>query len=237
MTAVEFFRGASASTYHARELPSDPRPHVWVFDPACPALVLGSTQSESLVDESAARSRGIEVVRRRSGGGMVLLMPGEMIWIDVLVPRRHHLWRVDIGTAPVWLGESLAGTLTRSGRCGEGIHVHTGAMQTSQWSGLVCFAGRGPGEVFAADGSKIVGISQRRTSDWVRFQCIVSLRWNPETLVALLAPPRPEVLDIATFGASISAGGSVDDERLREDLVGELVTVLDVTGEPMLRPR
>jgi len=34
-----------------------------------PAVVLGSTQAESLVDLRRAGARGIEVVRRRSGGG------------------------------------------------------------------------------------------------------------------------------------------------------------------------
>lgn len=237
MTSVESFCGASASEYHAREMPTDPRACVWVFEPAYPTLVLGSTQSESLVDEAAARSRGIEIARRRSGGGAVLLVPEEMIWIDVLVPRAHRLWRADIGEAPVWLGESLAGTLNRSGIGGEGIQVHAGAMHASRWSALVCFAGRGPGEVFAADGSKIVGISQRRTRDWSRFQCMVSLRWRPETLVALLAPPRPEVVDIATVGASISPDGSIDVDGLRAELVRELVMVLDADGEPSARRR
>jgi hypothetical protein len=39
----------------------------------------------------------------------------------------------------------------------------------------------------------VVGISQRRTRGWARFQCAAYLRWDPGALVALLAPPRPPV--------------------------------------------
>ncbi|HEX6785774.1 MAG TPA: hypothetical protein VF076_01140, partial [Acidimicrobiales bacterium] len=60
------------------------------------------------------------------------------------------------------------------------------------WSPLVCFSGLGPGEVHAG-GRKVVGISQRRTRGWARFQCAAYLRWDPDALVALLAPPRPPV--------------------------------------------
>ena len=39
----------------------------------------------------------------------------------------------------------------------------------------------------------MVGISQRRTRGWARFQCAVYRRWDPAALVALLAEPRPPV--------------------------------------------
>lgn len=235
MTAVEFFAGATAAEYHARDLPADGKARIWIFEPARPALVLGSTQPESVVDVRAARSLGIEIARRRSGGGAVLLAPGETIWIDVLVPRVHGLWRLDIGAAPVWLGESVAATLVRSGLGRRGIHVHTGAMERSPWSTLVCFAGRGPGEVFDVHGSKVLGISQRRTRDWARFQCVVSWRWNPELLTALLSPPRPESSDIDAIGASIANDVSQDIERMRADLIHDVITVLETDGDSSVR--
>ena len=74
----------------------------------------------------------------------------------------------------------------------------------STWSSLICFAGKGPGEVFAADGSKIVGISQRRTRDWARFQCVVSLKWRPELLRELLHEPRPSLSEISRCGSNLT---------------------------------
>ena len=46
----------------------------------------------------------------------------------------------------------------------------------------MCFAGRGPGEVFV-DGAKVVGLAQRRTRAGARFQCAVLRRWEPERLI------------------------------------------------------
>ena len=44
--------------------------------------MLGSTQRDDVVDGEALHLAGLEVVRRRSGGGAVLLVPDEHVWID-----------------------------------------------------------------------------------------------------------------------------------------------------------
>ncbi len=64
------------------------------------------------------------------------------------------------------------------------------------WSDRVCFAGVGPGEVLY-DGTKLVGVSQRRTRSGARFQCVLLHRWRPERLIGLLAPPCPTALELA----------------------------------------
>ena len=48
---------------------------------------------------------GVDVVRRRSGGGVVLLVPGECLWLDVVVPRDDPRWDDDVARAMWWLGE------------------------------------------------------------------------------------------------------------------------------------
>jgi len=229
MTVVETFRGGAAGAYHGRQLPERSCAHVWRFAPAAPALVLGSTQSESLVESIRCAELGIEIVRRRSGGGVVLLAPGQTIWIDVLLPAGHPLWRTDIGESALWLGDAMAETISRFS--GEAYTVHRGAMERSPWSSLVCFAGRGPGEVFDRAGSKVVGISQRRTRGWARFQCVVSRRWNPGLLVDLLRPPRPASQDLAFHGADLD----VDEEDLAMALMDGMVRVLDVGDDSLSR--
>jgi len=62
-------------------------------------------------------------------------------------------------------------------------------MQRSVWSGYVCFAGTGPGEVGGPAG-KVVGISQRRTRAAALFLCGVVLHWDPAAAVAALAVDR-----------------------------------------------
>jgi lipoate-protein ligase A len=143
--------------------------------------VLGSTQREDVVDRDACDRAGVEVVRRRSGGGAVLLDPGAVLWVDVELPRGDALWDDDVGRAAWWVGEAFVAAL------GAGV-VHRGALERGPWGELVCFAGLGPGEV-TIDGAKAVGVSQRRTRAGARFQCAVPRRWEPDRLAALLAVP------------------------------------------------
>jgi lipoate-protein ligase A len=56
--------------FHARALPSDQR--VATFFAESPALVLGSSQRDDSVDRESVARHGIEIVRRRSGGGVLL---------------------------------------------------------------------------------------------------------------------------------------------------------------------
>ena len=99
-------------------------------------------------------------MRRRSGGGAVLVGPGQAVWIDVVVPAGDPLWADDVGRAGWWLGEVWAAALAAAGL--PGGEVWRGAQVRSAWSDRVCFAGLGAGEV-TVGGRKVVGISQRRT--------------------------------------------------------------------------
>jgi lipoate---protein ligase len=180
----EVDRGAGpASAFHARPMPEPVRRSVWVHEVDRAALVLGSTQADGVVDHERARAAGVEVVRRRSGGGAVLLEPGSVLWVDVILPAADPLWDDDVGRAFHWLGEAWASVL---GGLGVPALAHTGPLVRTAWSDLVCFAGLGPGEVTVA-GAKAVGISQRRTRDGARFQCALLLRpWEPRPLLRLL---------------------------------------------------
>ena len=180
---IEVRRGR-AGELHALALPEPIRPMVWSCELERPALVLGSTQRDEVVDRAAAARAGVDVARRRSGGGAVLLVPGEMTWVDVLVPVGHPRWSDDVGRSSWWVGEAWAGALADLG-VGD-VHVHRGPLERGPWSSLVCFAGMGPGEVRAA-GRKVVGISQRRTRAGARFQCLLLHRWDPGALLEVLA--------------------------------------------------
>ena len=226
MTVIEIFRSGTAADFHGRDWPSvsdhdEAEAHIWWFQPSRSAIVLGSTQDFAIVNTAACLEREIDIVRRRSGGGAVLLQPGKTLWIDVVLPSHHSLWRNDIGEAALWIGDTCASTLIKLG-C-ENLSVHRGPMHRSDWSSLVCFAGRGSGEVFDADGSKVVGISQRRTRYWARFQCVVSIQWDPDTLCQILRPPRPSVGEIVDAGSSLT----VDVNSAGVAIIEALTAVLD----------
>ena len=200
--SVERTRG-SAGLHHGRPVPDGAGRSVWVLEVDRPAVVLGSTQPEHDVDHGAAEALGVEVVRRRSGGGAVLLDPGEALWVDVVVPRDDPLWDDDVAVAAEWLGHVWAAALADLG-IGP-AEVHRGGLVRTPLAPVVCFAGTGPGEV-RVEGRKVLGISQRRTRHAARFQCSLPLVWRPGRHVALLAP-----------GIARVAGG-LEPERVVGDL-------------------
>ncbi len=187
---------STAADFHARSVPEPARCEVWWHEVTAPALVLGSTQSADVVDPEACRVAGIEVVRRRSGGGAVLLVPGSVTWIDVIVPAGSPGWATDIHVPMLWLGRHLAEVIDGL-LPGRRTSVHDGALVATEWSSTVCFDGLGAGEVLL-EGRKLVGISQRRTRHAARLQCCWYSRYEPADLVGLLDPAhRPGIADLA----------------------------------------
>ena len=178
---VETIRGTS-SEVHAREVEADPGPTMWVVEPTDRSVVLGSTQSIDDVDRAEADRRGLAVARRRSGGGAVLVSPGDLLWVDVIVPRSHPGWFDDIGRAAVWMGEHWQRALAS---LGVETAVVPPPMASDPLARTVCFVGRGPGEVVVGD-RKVVGVSQRRSRGWARFQCAALLAWDPDPLIAVM---------------------------------------------------
>jgi len=176
-------KAGSVGDLHHLPDPDSPSRTVRVLEPTRPAIVLGSSQSESVVDRPAAARHGFDVVRRRSGGGAVLVVPGEQVWLDFLVPAADPLWNDDIVKAAGWVGAAWAQALSAVGVAGAA--VHSGRLVTTRWSGLVCFAGLGPGEV-TVGGMKAMGLSQRRGRHWTRIQSAVHLRWRPDALLGSL---------------------------------------------------
>ena len=175
----------SAADLHAREL-SGVRTATF-FSTDVPTLVLGSSQPAESVDDAAVQRWGLTTCRRRSGGGGVLLWPGEFVWLDVEIPVGDPLWRDDVGTAAWWAGELWLDALAPLPAAAT---VHHRRMIHTAWSAAVCFAGVGPGEVLIG-AAKLVGVSQRRTRLGARFQTMVHRVWRPDLMAALVSPPLP----------------------------------------------
>jgi lipoate-protein ligase A len=166
----------------------EPRRVVVVREVAHRTLVLGSTQPADLVSPDALRDRSAELVRRRGGGGAVYLEPGAFLWVDAWIPRNDVLWTHDVSVAAEWVGqwwvEALVGAGVGLGA--GGLTVHRGRSAPGPLGDLVCFAGRGPGEVFVDD-RKIVGVSQWRSREGALFSSCAYLEWEPEPLLDLLS--------------------------------------------------
>ena len=145
-----------------------------------PVVVLGSTQPRSVLDDARAAATGVEVARRRSGGGAVLLVPGRQVWADVWIPRDDPLWSDEPRRMAVSVGEWWASALGAPGGA-----VHRGGSVAARGSDVVCFAGVGPGEVLVA-GRKLVGLAQWRSRQGALVHGCAYRVWEPEPLIDLL---------------------------------------------------
>lgn len=213
-----FVLAGTAAVLHGRPLGPEVVRRVDVMQLERPALVLGSTQPEADADRRAIEAFGVELARRRSGGGAVFLVPNLTVWVDVEVPRLDDLWDDDVGRAFHWLGRAWASAVGELGVAGE---VHTGGVLESRWSRQVCFGGLGSGEV-TVGGRKLVGISQRRTRAGARFQCVVHRRWDPVPILGLLALDDADRVAAMTDLAAAGEGLDVDEGVLVEALVRQL---------------
>ena len=177
---------------HARDpFGDDPidAPQVWWCDFTDAAIVLGSAQRPDLLDTEAVAAAGLSIVRRRSGGGAVLLVPQAVVWIDLIVPAGSPGWTDDVRASMVRAGNVWRAALAELAQ--PGLVVHAGGMVQSDWSPLVCFAGVGPGEVLVGP-RKLVGLSQRRTRHGARIQGLVHTRpLVAETTRYIAADRRP----------------------------------------------
>ncbi len=223
---------------------------VAVCRPTGTAVVLGSTQSFDVVDVESARSAGIDVVRRRSGGGAVLVTPDDPVWIDVWVPTGDERWSADVTRAFGWVGAAWGRALGRLGLDPgieggvdkadlgpiqgspdgrpAGVEVQgSGPGACTRWSSLVCFGGVGAGEV-SVGGRKVVGLSQRRNrwGAWFHTACV--RHWDPALLLELL-DLSPGERAAASDGLSAAVTGVGDEMGARgggASTVDEVVAAL-----------
>lgn len=199
----------SAQSLHDRDLRDLTAPTAVIHTITEPAVVLGSRQTPDVLSAATQTSThvaGLEVTSRRSGGGLVVLEPSASLWIDLVLPRTHSRWDDDVNRSFLWVGELWQAALADLG-FGDAF-VHDGPLVNRNHGALICFAGLGPGEVLLSSpdqtaSSKIVGLSQRRTRNTARFQCLAVLSWSPELLRSVVNPlslPTDLVIDELQIG-------------------------------------
>ena len=163
-------------------------PTVMIAELTESTVVLGSAQHFEVLDLAAVRSANIAVTKRSSGGGAVLLVPGEHLWIDAIWPQRLADER-GIESSFRWAGALFHAALA------------TLDVETSMFEGFpardeharrVCFAGLGHGELSVGT-AKVLGLSQRRRRDQIRVQGLCLLRWHHADLLALLSGSTAEL--------------------------------------------
>lgn len=229
---VERWHGPVSDLLAAAEPPAAATRLARIHTVTQPALVLGSTQRLETVDESRAAAAGAEVLRRRSGGGAVLLRPGGQVWVDFFIPASDPLWNDDVAHAVQWVGELWSAVIEPV--VAEPISVHSGRLAADRWGRLVCFAGRGPGEVLV-DGLKVVGVSQRRSRRRARIQTTARLRRAASRQAAGRDLDELELLDVApadrVAGRAVMATRCGSVPATAAGLTGALLEALEA-GHP-----
>jgi lipoate-protein ligase A len=172
-------------------------------------LVLGGSQSSDVLD--AHKIEGIPLRRRRGGGGLVLARPNDL-WVDWWIPHDDERWSPDVHVSSVRVGQWWAQAL-RSGV--DDVTVHDGQLKGEVAHRVVCFAGRGPGEVFVS-GRKAVGVTQWRVREGVFVSTI--LHAEPTTDVLAYLATVPSGLDDALDHKALSTLRSVDPATITSQL-------------------
>ena len=182
----------TAADFHTMELPAERA--MWWCQVEVPTLILGSTQSANDVDQNIAAECGVSITRRRSGGGAVFVHPSDSVWIDLTISRDDPLWKDDVSESMLWLGECFVEAWSPWVRA----EVYRDSFSTGVDGRVVCFASSSPGEVFVG-ANKLVGISQRRSREGARFQCVLYRHWQPDKWASILASAdvRSRVPEIA----------------------------------------
>lgn len=200
--------------------PFGPRRLAVVQNPVDRALVLGSSQPESSVDLDACAGARVDFVRRRSGGGAVLVEPGSVVWVDLFIATTDPLWSADVGHSTWWVGEVWADALRNAGL--GPLEVWKGSMVRNVWSrvGVLCGARAGRGIGGRAQSRRHIAAENAPRG---LFQCVCLVRWEPERLLELLAWPI-EQLGAARRELAGAATG-IGAERA-ELVVGDLLTAL-----------
>ena len=144
-----------------------------------PTLVLGSSQSTDLLNPD--KIPDFEVRRRRGGGGIVLLQPDD-IWIDWWIPASDSRWSPDVHVSSinvgVWWKEALEAQLSKA------VSIHEGPLEGEQEHRVICFAGKGPGELFI-DGKKTVGVTQWRVREGTFLSSVIHAKDSSEVVSVL----------------------------------------------------
>jgi lipoate-protein ligase A len=176
-----------------------------------PTLVLGGHQSPEIVN--SIKVSHTPVRRRRGGGGLVLLRPDDL-WIDWWIPHDDARWSHDVRVSSLLVGSWWASALRVRTR--QDVSVHEGPLEGSEAHRVVCFAGRGPGEVFVA-GHKAVGLTQWRVREGVFLSTVLHVGATTDVLDYLNEVPSglAAALDHHTL-SSLRIG---DREELIEELV------------------
>jgi len=187
--------------------------------------------SRVAADEDACAAAGVEIVRRRSGGGPVVWGP-HLLAFDVVIPRGHHLHTPDITAAYEWLGRAIAEALREVGVAGAHAVEPAEARRLNdpEVARVSCFAGVSPWEVLVGD-RKIAGLSQIRRKGRIALQAGVLVGPEAPPVLSLIAETVDDAV-AARVDTGTTAVAGPDTDAIRDAIDTRVLNTL--AGAPSL---
>lgn len=220
--------------------PGDPATLYW--SQAQPeGLVLGFSQKHTILNAHALAHHPLPIYHRRAGGTAVLVGP-HLLGLDVMLPAGHPLILSDLVESYRWLGEAWVATLRKLGittRVTSPAEAHAqrdllkqpATRERESILRRACYGSLSPYEVITPDTNlKVVGLDMIRRRAGTLLQAGVLLRWDTETLAALLGHTLEEQailregLRERAVGLDMLAGRVIPIETIIETFEGVLVT-------------
>jgi lipoate-protein ligase A len=165
-------------------------PSIWWHAADCPTLILGSGQKSSDINLDECARMGIRVIRRHAGGTAVFATP-DVLGLDVVLPRGHHLNLPDVTETYRWFGEAWARSLKNLGISTRVVSISEARKCASQhypWTSVLrqaCFGALSPYEV-AVGSHKLIGLAQVRRAHATLLQSGLHLHFDASSLCGLL---------------------------------------------------
>jgi lipoate-protein ligase A len=181
------------------------------------AVVLGSSQNANVLGDIGSDL----VLRRRGGGGVVLLRPGDL-WIDAWIPGNDPRWTHDVLRQSIAVGEWWRSAIRAVS--GHPVEVHARAASAGP-APVVCFAALSPGEV-VLDGAKVVGLTQWRVREGALVSGVLPRSDSRELAGRLASPVDPLSLQHPSQESLGLAGRERDLEVALQAAAGLPVAVI-----------
>lgn len=185
-----------------------PNPTLRFYDWQTPALSFGYFQDiASEVDVEACRADGIQLVKRMTGGGIVV--HGWELTYTLVLPR--DVGEISVSEAYQRIGESLVKAFQKLGVPAECYAINTdssGAVgnRTYRAEANICLTNPAKHDVMYND-KKLAGVSVRRNRDGILFQGYISLDMPPSFILKRVSknPDAQEMLRVKS--AAINTDG------------------------------
>ncbi len=201
----QIVRRSGSCSELSEQLPSLTARTLILAEPNDRSVILGSAQEPTEQMKLRCEEAGFGFSRRRSGGGAVVIVPDEVVWVDLFLPADDPLFQSDVRSGSLWVGDLWCEVVRQFVGGDSTVAVHRGALIEAPWSRACCFLGLGPGEV-TLGGQKIMGLSQRRSRAGAWFFSLVYRTLEVERDGALLteqASDAKEVSDRLAQGVAV----------------------------------